>query len=340
MTPMMRGAAIARYAEAAADVGLDARAMLRAVDIDPRVLTHPELRIPATKVYALLEASARLSGCETFGLRMARLRRLSDYGPVALVLAHQPSMRDTVMTLVRYQRMLNEALLVGVEDHPRDVVIVREDLVGAAESSLRQAYELALGTFACVFGDPGGPRLRPKETHFTHARPADDALHRQLFGASVVFESAFNGFVCDRIEFDGISPSADPALVQYADQFISTLPRAQETSIAAEVRKAIHVLLPFDGASIESVAARLGLAKRTLQRRLAEEGADFSALLNEIRREQTLQHLSNTRLPLSQVAGMVGYSRETSFARWFAGEFGMIPSIWRASWRTPVATPP
>jgi AraC-like DNA-binding protein len=226
--------------------------------------------------------------------------------------------------------MLNEALLLSVEDHA-DVVTVREEFVGGGDQPLRQAYELALATHLQVFSDPKGPRLRPARVHFTHAPPADVSEHRRMFGPIVEFGSEFNGFSCGRGEFDAISPSADPALVQYADRFISTLPYAQATSIAAEVRKAIHVLLPFDGASIEAVAARLGLSKRTLQRRLAEEGAEFSALLNEIRREQSVRHLSNARLPLSHVAGLVGYSRETSFARWFSGEFGMVPSAWRVA---------
>jgi AraC-like DNA-binding protein len=338
MTPMMRGAAISRYAEAAAQVGLDARAMLRRVDIDSRVLNEPELRIPAPKIFALLDASALASGCETFGLRLAVLRRLADYGPIALLLAHQPTMRDTLMTLVRYQRMLNEALLIGVEDHADDVVTVSEAFVAGAETPTRQASELAVATHFQVFSDPKGPRLRPRRVHFTHGPPADASLHRQVFGPIVEFNSEFNGFTCDRAEFDSVSASADPALVQFADGFISTLPHAQATSVADEVRKAIHVLLPFDGASIGAVAARLGVSKRTMQRRLADEDAEFSLLLNEIRREQSVRHLSNARLPLSHIAGLVGYSRQTSFARWFAGEFGMIPSAWRTAGRARPAT--
>lgn len=331
MTPMMRGAAISRYPEAAAQVGLDARAMLRRVDIDSRAVSEPELRIPAPKIYALLEQSAVASGCETFGLRLAVLRRLTDFGPLSLLLLHQPSMRDTLMTLVRYQRMLNEALLLGVEDHAGDVVTVSETFVADAETPVRQAYEVAVATHFQVFSDPKGPRLRPRRVHFTHGPPTDDSLHRQVFGPIVEFNSEFNGFTCDRVEFDSISPSADPALVQFAARFISTLPYAQATSVTDEVRKAIHVLLPFDGASIGAVAARLGMSKRTMQRRLADESAEFSALLNEIRREQSVRHLSNARLPLSHVAGLIGYRRQTSFARWFAGEFGMIPSLWRTS---------
>jgi len=327
----MRGAAIAGYAEAAAAVGLDPRGMLRRFDIDARVLYEPELRVPAQKIFELLELSAQVSGCETFGLRMAEVRRLSDYGPIALLLAHQPTMRDTLMTLIRYQRMLNDALLLDLQDHADDLVIVREEFVSSSGALLRQAYELGLGTLVRIFSDPSGPRLRARRVHFTHSAPSDARHYRRFFGPIVEFDSDFNGFTCHRSEFDSVSASADPAMVRYAAGFIDTLPFAQNAALKAEVRKALNVLLPFNGASIASVAARLGLSERTMQRRLAEEGADFSALLNEVRREHALRHLANLSSPLSQVAGLVGYSHDSSFARWFTGEFGMTPAGWRAS---------
>jgi len=330
---MMRGASIAGYSEAAAGVGLDPRAMLRRLDIDLRILYEPELRIPAQKIFALLEMSAQVSGCESFGLRMAEVRRLSDYGPIALLLAHQPTMRDTLMTLVRYQRMLNDALLIDVQDHADDLVIVREDFVSSQGTPLRQAYELGLGTLFRIFSDPSGPRLRARRVHFTHSPPSDARHYWRFFGPTVEFACQFNGFTCNRSEFDSHNASADPALARYAEGFIDTLPFAKSATVAVEVRKAIHVLLPFNGASTKSVAARLGLRERTMQRRLAEEGAEFSVLLNEVRREHALRHLANLSSPLSQVAGFVGYSRDSSFARWFAGEFGMTPSTWRSSAR-------
>jgi AraC-like DNA-binding protein len=79
------------------------------------------------------------------------------------------------------------------------------------------------------------------------------------------------------------------------------------------------------------VAARLGTTARTLQRRLAEEGAEYSRLLNDIRKAHAVRYLANRRVPLTEVAGLVGYSRGTSFGRWFAGEFGVTPSAWRTS---------
>jgi AraC-like DNA-binding protein len=331
MGRVMRGAALAKFGEAAVQVGLDPRAMLRALGIDSRVLEDADLRLPADKVIELLERSASESDCETFGLRVAQLRRLSDYGPVSLSLAHQPTMRDALKTIGRYQQMLNEALVMHIEDRGSDLVVIREELLAGAAGGMRQAYELAVGTLLQVFSGPVGPRLTVQSVHFTHGPPSDISFHRAVLGRNIEFNSDFNGVTCRRVDFDRVVPTVDPALAEHAEQFLRTLPYAEGGSLVTEVQKAIHVLLPFDGATIVSVSGRLGLSPRTLQRRLAEEGADFTGLLNEIRREHALRYLANLRLPLAQVAGLVGYNRGTSFARWFASEFGVTPSEWRTS---------
>ena len=327
----MRGASIARYADVATELGLDPHAMLRRLDIDPRILTQPDFRIPSEKVVELLERSAEASGCETFGLRMALSRQLADYGPVSLLFAHQPTLRDALGAMMRYQRMLNEALLVHVDDGPDDLVTVREEIVTGAPAPARHAYELAVGTLFTVFGGPVGPRLRAQSVHFSHEAPADLSLHRQIFRQAPVFLSSFNGFITRRVDVDSPNPTASAALAQHAEVFIRSLPYAEHVSLTVEVQKAIHVLLPYNGASMTEVAGRLGLSERTLQRRLAEEGADYTSLLNEVRREYALRYLANLRIPVAEVAGLVGYGRETSFTRWFASQFGVTPSVWRAS---------
>jgi AraC-like DNA-binding protein len=333
MGRFMRGASLSRYDEAAIQVGVDARAMLRKLGIDSRILVDPDLRLPADSVVALLDESAAASGCETFGLRLAALRRLSDYGPVSLLLAHQASMRTAIETLIRYRNMLNDALLIQVEDSSDGVVVLSEELLTNASS--RQAYELAIGTMYAIFSESVGLRLKPLSVHFTHSAPADRSFHREFFGPIVEFDSDFNGFCIRRDDFDAPNPSADSALAAHAEALLSRLPYAEEDPLALEVQKAIQMLMPLDGASIVSVAGRLGMRPRTLQRRLAEEGADFSRLLNEVRREKAVHLLRDARVSMARVAELLGYSRETSFARWFTGQFGVTPSGYRLSPRLP-----
>ena len=324
----VRSAALSNYAEAAALAGLDPGVMLRRAGVDPRALTDPDVRIPTGRVVDLLEMSASQSGCESFGLRMAETRRLADLGALSLLIAHQATMRDALMTVIGYRPLLNPSLVVAVEEGA-GVVVVREDLLLTGHGAMRQAYELALGVLYRMFRAVLGPRWRPHSVNFAHGRPADLTVHRRLFGAASEFDSEFYGLTCGSTDLETQNPSADPALARHAERYVRTLPNAEPGSLGEDVRKAVVLLLPAGQASIGQVAARLGLSERTLQRRLLAEDADFSRLLNDIRRELAARYAANRSLPLSHVAGMVGYTRQSSFSRWFAIEFGMTPTAWR-----------
>lgn len=324
----VRSAALSNYAEVAAWAGLDPAAMLRGVGVDLRVLTDPDVRIPTESVVDLLEMSAAQSGCESFGLRMAETRRLSDLGALSLLITHQPTMRDALMSVVEHRGLLNPSLVIGVEDRA-GVVVVREELLVTGRGAMRQSYELGIGVLFRMFRAVLGARWRPHSVNFAHGPPTDPIHHRRLFGAACEFDSEFYGLTCASADLEAPNPSADAALARFAAHYVRTLPNAVPGSADEDVRKAIVLLLADGSASIGQVAARLGLRERTLQRRLLAEGVDFSRLLNDIRRELAARYAANATLPLSHVAGMVGYSRQSSFSRWFVSEFGMTPTAWR-----------
>ncbi|HEX3365308.1 AraC family transcriptional regulator [Phenylobacterium sp.] len=319
---------MANYAEVAAQVGLDASAMLRLAGIDRRALADPDMRITADSVVELLEASADAARCPTFGLRMAESRQLSDFGAISLLITHQATMRDALKTLVQYRQILNPSLLVQMEEHG-DVVVVREELAVRGHRSMRQAYDLAIGVLYRLFRAVLGSRWRAASVNFTHAAPDDLLIHRRVFGPICEFGSDFNGLTCSRADLDAPNPTADPILARHAERYLRTLPGADGRTLSQEIQKAIYLLLPVGEVSIGRVAASLGFNERTLQRRLVAEGADYTAVLNDVRRELTLRYVANEDLPLARIAGLVGYARQSSFNRWFAEEFGAAPGRWR-----------
>jgi len=329
MTFNVRGVSLSNYVEVAARLGLDPNAMLRRAGIDRRALTDRDVRLPGAVVSALLETTAAEGDCETVGLQMAESRRLADFGPLSLLITHQPTMGDALKTIVDYQLLLNESLVVRVEEHG-EVVVVREELVVGAEMSLRQAYELAVGVMYRVFRTMLGSRWRAQTVNFTHVAPASLVAHNRLFGPIVEFNSDFNGLTCRREDLAAPNPAADPALAEFAERYVRSLPQSERRAVAHDVQKAIYLLLPSGGASISRVSESLGVNERTLQRRLMREGADFSRLLNDVRRELTLRYVANPDLPLGRVAAMVGFSRQSSFSRWFAEEFGCSATRRRA----------
>lgn len=328
MVATVRAATLLNYAEVARQVGLNPVRMLRLVDIDLRALAHPDLRIPAANVGALLEVSALESGCETFGLRMAESRQLSDFGALSLLIRHQPTLREVLATLSQYRDLLNETLAIQVEETDR-TVIVREDFLIPMPAGGRQAYELAIGVLYRIFRALLGARWQALSVNFTHAAPQDLLVHRRLFGTELVFNSAFNGVVCASDDLDRINPTADPAMAGYARNFVETLPRAGRHTVVGEVQKAIHLLLPAGEASLERVADSVGLGPRSLQRRLADQGAEFRQLLDEVRGDLALRYLKSDAHSLTHIAQMLGYSQISAFTRWFSARFGMSPSAWR-----------
>lgn len=83
--------------------------------------------------------------------------------------------------------------------------------------------------------------------------------------------------------------------------------------------------------SIERLARAAGLATRTLQRRLADEGTSFSELLEEVRRTEALRLLKNPDAPIGQIAAALGYRRQASISRAVRRWTGATPRNVRSS---------
>ena len=93
-----------------------------------------------------------------------------------------------------------------------------------------------------------------------------------------------------------------------------------------EVEQAIQILLPSGRASVGTVADSLGMTVRTLQRRLDEDGAQFSELLDKVRVREMNRHLEQRRLRLTDIADMLGYSSLSAFCNWYRARFNEAPS--------------
>ena len=86
---------------------------------------------------------------------------------------------------------------------------------------------------------------------------------------------------------------------------------------AERVRAVLLELLPSNAATIENAAERLGMSKRTLQRRLEDEGENFRALVNATRERLARHYLGNTKMSSGEIAFLLGFEDPNSFYRAF-----------------------
>jgi AraC-like DNA-binding protein len=316
ITGLIRSASLTNYAEVARRVGLDPYRLLPEFGLPQRCLRDPELKVPILAVRRLLEASAERSGVEAFGLLMAETRRLSNLGPVGLLMREQPTLRLAVEALAHYANQLNEALFLTIEE-AADVVVLREELIVGGSGSVRQSTELAIGVAFRALQSLLGSGWKPRRVCFAHDTPADRSVHGRVFGRIVEFGHDFNGIVCSRKDLEVPNPNADPLMARYAQGLVeASYPRAA-TNMTAQMRHLVVSLLSTGQCTIETAAQQLGVDRRTIHRRLAQEGQTFSAIVEAVRREFATRYVADKHRSLAEVSALLGFSAPSGFSRWY-----------------------
>jgi AraC-like DNA-binding protein len=323
---LVRAASLIKYAEVAREAGLDPYRMLSDFRLPPRCLQDPELTVPVDAVRQLLEGSAERSGIESFGLRMAETRRLSDLGPLGLLVREQPTLRQALDAFVKEGRRLNEALYLTVEESG-DVVVLREELIVGRTGPVRQSTELAIGVAFRVLRAFLGPDWRPRRVCFAHDAPADRSVHERVFGRNVEFGHDFNGIVCARSDLEAPNPNADPGIARLARQMLAASEKQEaEPAMAMRVRDLVVALLGTGTCTIDRVAQHLGVDRRTIHRHLLREGENFSGIVDAVRRELAARYVGDGRRSLAEVSSLLGFSAPSGFSRWYRQQFDAAPS--------------
>ena len=102
-----------------------------------------------------------------------------------------------------------------------------------------------------------------------------------------------------------------------------------DDSCAARVRSALMELLPSGECTIDDVAKKLGCSKRSLQRKLQEEGTNFQKQLSHTRELLARTYLANTDMTTEDIAFLLGYQESGSFLRAFTVWTGQTVNEYR-----------
>jgi AraC-like DNA-binding protein len=324
---LVRAASLKGYLEVAQELKLDTVPLLRRAGLSPSMIANPEQMLPARTVIRLLEDSAEAAGCSTFGLRMAERRQLADLGIISLLIAHQPTLSDALSVLGEYRNRINSTLVLRVEKCG-DMVLLTEMFALDPPIFSRQADDLANAVLEGICSSVLGASWQPISISYRYEPPpsSERHLYQRLFSCPVEFGSEFDGILIRSADLDRPNPRSEPALALHARKLVEAMVDPGVRTMIEEVEEAILLLMPSGRASIGAVADSLGLNARTLQRRLAAEGARFGDMLDRIRAREVSRLFANRRIRLTDIAHLLGYSSLGAFSRWYGERFNETPS--------------
>ena len=98
MSTLIRSALLVKFSEVSRTVGIDAERLIQHVGGDRACMFSPDLHVPEPWLARMLESSeqAGQGASASIGLLMAETWRMSDFGPISLLLQHQPTLRHAL----------------------------------------------------------------------------------------------------------------------------------------------------------------------------------------------------------------------------------------------------
>ncbi|PTL85703.1 AraC family transcriptional regulator [Vitiosangium sp. GDMCC 1.1324] len=314
----------------ASRAGVAPEALLAHEGLRPEMLEGPDVRVPLEAEGRLWEEAARLTGDDCFGLHAAELLQPGAFDVLDYSVRSSPTLGEAVQRLSRYNRLLHDVAEIRLEVRG-DEARVRHRFPTDPRGAVRQAAEFTVASWVIVGRQASGQALPLRSVGFQHPEPASTQEHRRLFGCPVRFGQDCNELVLERRMLDVPFQKADPGLCavldRHAEELLARLPRAEPFDEA--LRRAICEELKGGTPNIRTVAARLRISTRTLQRRLGEEGSSFQELVDTLRRELALRHLADERTAIAEVAFLLGFSEPRAFHRAFKRWTGQTPGEYR-----------
>ncbi|WP_339485666.1 AraC family transcriptional regulator [Pseudomonas sp. EL_65y_Pfl2_R95] len=329
MTALIRTTSFTGFRELVSQLGGDPISLLDRFRVPINLLDEEDASVPLRTLVELLECAAEELDCPDFGLRMAEYQDIHILGPVAIIARSSATAGQALAELVRFigyhSPGIELDLDLTVADAPRLSVDIR--LPGVHQQ--RQMVELAMGVAHNIMRLLFGPTFAAQAILLSGISPLPQARYRRYFKTSVYDAQPANAFVLTQEHLRHRIEQQDPSLHRTMIQYLSQIGVQTNTSLLEQVNRLIFRLLPTNRCRLVVIAAQLGMHTRLLQRRLAEEGFRFDELVEQVRRNRAEHYLSERHMPMSQVAGLLGYSEQSVLNRSCKRWFGVTPGEYR-----------
>ena len=310
--------------------GLLKEAGLRKAD-----LARPETRLPYAAGVRLFERAASLAGDASYGLHLGASLDASEYGMLGFLALNSPTLMDAMVNLQRFYKIVREGGEFEIERTGTQVALrLRES--DPALRGLRHNTDFIIAMFVRGCRDLTRQAVCPVRVEFMHAEPTEKVDYADILGCPVKFGAEWTTLIfaeeTTRLPVQGADANLLSILELACQKVLGpSTPKGQD--LVREVRQLIIEKLPTGSANFDAIAVALKMSSKTLERRLAERGQSFSALLEGTRYDTVRHYLEETDMRLSQVAYMAGYTEPATLVRAFKRWTGATPMQFREKLR-------
>lgn len=306
--------------------GIPAQALLASAGLTRRQLSDPGSRFHSRAQMDFLGLAAESLSDDLLGFHMAQEIELREVGLLYFVLASSETLRDVLSRGARYTRLVNEGLVPELVEGAE--VGYRLRYSGMSRPRDRQQAEFWLTSILRIVRQLTGKRVLPVRVHVVHTRGRGAGELRRFFGCAIEYGAPVDLILFPReyakMPVVNAEPYLNKLLVGFSEKAIAHR-LAGRGPVRARVENAAAPLLPHGRVSVDDIAKRLGVGRRTLARQLAAEGSSFSEVMKELRHDLARRHLADGQSSISRIAWLVGFRDVGTFSHAFKRWNGCSP---------------
>ncbi|MFD6163534.1 AraC family transcriptional regulator ligand-binding domain-containing protein [Nocardia sp. NPDC060256] len=314
-----------------AGVGDDRLAAIHGTD--DAILVGELNRIPLSSLVQLWDLLAQAQPEPGAGLAVVDAAPLGTLTTWDYLVTNGPTLAAALRSAQPYHRLVTAAAEGFDLTHHGELTVgfrttAGDPAIAAAVNEYVLAYYLRRAREAT------GRHVIPARVAFSRAAPGNHSVLRNAFGTDrIEFDTPADTITFTAADANAALPRADPMLADllrsHADLVLATAKPIPGPLEAFRIASAAAIAA--GDASLATVARRLALSPRTLQRQLAEHGTTWRAEYDLIRYEQAKTHLAEGHLTTSAIAARLGFTDDRALRKAVHRWTGASPATLRTS---------
>ena len=237
------------------------------------------------------------------------------------------SLIDALHRIERYYQVISTVLSIELREHQDSY-----HLVYSSSSTIGDrpyvTYDYCLSTIVQICQIRTNGQFRPRQAYLTHI-PPDHLIprYKRFLCDDLHVGAGENYLVLGREELEKeLIPVQSNMLKVTEETLKDELESINKLPLRQIIENHIRKTLCSGTPTPEQSASYVNMSYRTLQRRLADENTSYREILDNTRKNMATQLIETKKVPLIEVAFLLGFSDASSFSRSFKRWTGVTPA--------------
>tara|TARA_R110002096_G_scaffold147671_22_gene307823 strand:- start:22374 stop:23348 length:975 start_codon:yes stop_codon:yes gene_type:complete len=313
----------------AVQAGFDQKLLLSRSNLTAAELSNPDTRIPREKLSRLWIAIDEEYHQPYFGLEVGKSVLLQDLGIVGYTMSHSETLGHAMSKLERFGKLLSDDVAISIDLESGAPQVRLEASIKLI--AIRHPIHCRIAIIVAIARQLTTPDLTPRRIQVPELLTKDADALSDFFQCNVTLGDHLAIVVFEEADWNRPIERRDPKLETYLDAYAEHLlnKRPSSDNLVEQIEFALSSNLAAGEPGLSAIASYLGISVRSLQRRLTAAQTSYKQVLDDFRRTQALDFLSDRRHTIQEVASMLGYHEPSGFYRAFHRWMGCPPNQYR-----------